>query len=410
MTFRILVFAALLLVPGGSFAKPLPDIPGFEPNLTIYLAKGPANACGQGCDHWIAIEGKVDPGAAARVARFLRGIQDTRLPIYLHSPGGAVEPSYVIGRLLRSRKAIARIGRTVVKGCGADAQVDDACLRIKTAGGEVEAEIDTRHSMCNSACSYLFLGAATREVAPDAAVAVHNSKFTFLVHGHPSAGQIAAFTDKSMARADRERASYIAAMGINRELDALISTVKFENLHILTRPELYRFGVDGREFVETAWTTESAVRSHLRKVAFQKKADGSFRAMEWRLTCENKERARLMFVREFDKDGAGKNSVAVMAGTGKPVALGTSPARIGAFEGWSGILSSDVMKTMLNVQHLQMAEATLLPGGKIDTRIFDIDTTGLEPAWTQLLPACPAAPARVKPLPASPAVVPAPAK
>ena len=168
----------MLLAPGELRAEPVPAAAGFEPKLIIYLARGPANSCGPGCDRWIAVEGIVDAGAAARISRFLRDVKDTRRPIYFHSPGGSVEPAYAIGRLLRSRKAVARVGRTIVAACAAGTQIDDACLKIKNGGGEVEAAISTYHAMCNSACSYLFLGATTREVAPDAAVAVHNSKLT----------------------------------------------------------------------------------------------------------------------------------------------------------------------------------------------------------------------------------------
>ena len=97
-----------------------------------------------------------------------------------------MEQSYVIGRLLRSRKAVARVGRTIATACAAGTQVDAACLRTKAAGGEVEAELTTYHAMCNSACGYLFLGATSREVAPDAALAVHNSRLVFVFHGHPA--------------------------------------------------------------------------------------------------------------------------------------------------------------------------------------------------------------------------------
>ncbi len=193
MTLRALLIAAFVLAHGEVRAKPLPDHPDVPPTLTIYLAKGPANSCGMGCDRWIAVEGTVDQGAASRVSRFLRGVKDTKRPIYFHSPGGAVEQAYTIGRLLRSRKAVARIGRTIVAACAAGTQADDACLKIKNAGGEVEAEISTARSMCNSACSYLFLGATTREVAPDATMAVHSSKLTFIIHGHPPPKLLAAF-------------------------------------------------------------------------------------------------------------------------------------------------------------------------------------------------------------------------
>ena len=400
MIFRGLLLAALLLVPGASRApKPPAGTAEFAPKLTIYLAKGPPNSCGPGCDRWIAIEGDVDHDAAARISHFLRDVKDTQRPIYLHSPGGEVDEAYRIGRLLRSRKAVARIGRTIVAGCAEDRQVDDACLKIKNAGGEVEAELTTRNAMCNSACGYLFLGATSREVAPDATMAVHNSKLRLTFLGHPSAQQVAIFTGRGVVKADRERASYIAAMGISHELNDLIRTVKFESMHLLTRPELYGFGIDTRAMVETPWTLETAARPYIRKAALARKQDGaSFRTMEWRLFCENKDRARLMFVREFDKDAAGKSSVVMMAGLEKPVSFDVFPARTGSFEAWSGTIASGAMKAVLAANRLQMAEGVLMPDGKLNQETFEIDTSGLEPAWTKLLASCPTAPKNAKPL------------
>jgi hypothetical protein len=152
---------------------------------------GAPDSCGPGCDRWIAVEGEVDAGAAARIRRFLADAKDIRRPFYFHSPGGAVEQSYVIGRRLRGRKAIARVGRTLATACGGGTQVDAVCLKIKTAGGEIEAELNTRNAMCNSACSYLFLGATTREVAPDAVVAVPNSKLTHRMRTRPAIDRVA---------------------------------------------------------------------------------------------------------------------------------------------------------------------------------------------------------------------------
>jgi hypothetical protein len=410
MTFRAICLAALLFVHGAARAEPLPANAGFAPKLIIYLARGPANSCGPGCDHWIAVEGMVDQAAATRIGRFLREVKDRERPIYFHSPGGVVEPAYVIGRMLRSRKVVARVGRTIVTACAAGTQVDDACLKIKTGGGEVEAEISTYHAMCNSACGYLFLGATTREVAPDAALAVHSSKLTLVVRGHPPPQLVAAYRERSMARADRERALFIQAMGISRDLNDLIRTVKFENLHVLERPELYRFGIDTRTMVETDWTLDSAARPYIRKVVVAKRNDGaSFRTMEWRLFCENKDRARLIFAREFDKDAAGTSSVILMAGSEKPVTFGTIPARIGTYEAWSGTIASGAMKSMLSVPRLQIGEGTLTPDGKTSQEMLDIGTAGLEPAWSRLFESCPAAPTNEKPVMATPSLAGAPA-
>ena len=395
MMLRLLLLAALLLVHGELRAEPAAEKAGFASKLMIYAAKGPANSCGPGCDRWIAVEGEVDGGAASRIRRFLHDVKDSQRPIYFHSPGGSVEQSYAIARLLRGRKAVARVGRTFATGCAGGTQVDAACIKIKTAGGEVEAQLTTRNAMCNSACSYLFLGATTREVAPDAAMAVHNSKLTLVVRGHASARQIADFRDRGMAKADRERAAFVVSMGISRDLDDLIKTVKFESLHILTRTELYRFGIDTRPLPETAWTLETAVRPFVRKVAAAKRGDGaSFRTMEWRLFCENGNRARLMFVREFEQGAAGMSTVLMMAGAEKAMAFGKFPARVGKFEVWSDIVAPDAMQSMLGTSRLQMDEGTVTSEGKTNLATFDIDTLGLEASWAQLLTSCPANNAR----------------
>ncbi|MCC8944419.1 ATP-dependent Clp protease proteolytic subunit [Bradyrhizobium sp. Arg62] len=417
MFSRLLFFVALLLIPGVLRAEETPvQKAGFAKKLTIYLAHGPANACGAGCDRWIAIEGEIDREAAQRIRTFLFAVKDRQLPIYLHSPGGNVEQSYGIARFLRAHKAIARVGRTVVPACSTGTQIDAACLKIKAAKGEVEAELATRNAMCVSACAYLFLGATSREVAPDSVLAVHNSKLMFVVHGHPPAQVVADFRRREMVSADRDRNVFLAAMGISHELSDLIKSVKFEDLHVLTRPELYRFGIDTRPLPETLWAVEKETRPYVRKIVQQKRADGSaFRMMEWRLFCESKDRGRLMFVREFEEGAAGKTTVLMMAGATKTVAFGRS-ARFGKYEVWSEAVTSDIVKAMLAAPHLQIGESPPATDAKPDAKsdvksdtksglaTFDIGTIGLEQGWTQLLASCPAAttgPKPASPLPAA---------
>jgi len=200
-------------------------------------------------------------------------------------------------------------------------------------------------------------------------------------------------------------------MGINHELTDLIRTVKFESLHVLTRTELYRFGVDTRSLSETPWTLEAGSRPFVRKIAFAKQDDGaSFRMMEWRLFCENKDRPRLMFAREFDEGAAGKSTVTMMAGPEKSVAFGKSPARVGKYEVWNDTIAPDAMKAMLLAPTLKIGEDTSNADAKTKLVTFDIDTSGLEPAWTQLMASCPAAPVYAKPVLPSPSVSAAPAQ
>jgi hypothetical protein len=196
-------------------------------------------------------------------------------------------------------------------------------------------------------------------------------------------------------------------MGIDHELDDLIKTVKFETVHLLTRPELYRFGIDKRDLSETLWMLESADRPYVRKFALARKADGSeFRQMEWRLFCENQQRARLMFVREFDPGAAGTLSVVLMAGSEKSLAFGKFPARAGKYEVWSDALAPDTIKAVLDAPKLEIGEGASSPDGKTNLAIIDIDNSGLQQGWTQLLTSCPAAPGA--PTLASPAAAIAP--
>jgi hypothetical protein len=72
------------------------------------------------------------------------------------------------------------------------------------------------------------------------------------------------------------------------------------------------------------------------------------------------------------------------------VAFGQTPARVGKYEIWSDIVASDRMQAMLAASRLQMGEGELAAEGKAQLATFDIDTLGLEPAWTRLLASCPA--------------------
>jgi hypothetical protein len=170
---------------------------------------------------------------------------------------------------------------------------------------------------------------------------------------------------------------------------------------------------------ETPWTLEAASHPYVRKIAVAKQADGaSFRTMEWRLFCENKDRARLTFVREADQGGGGLKTMMLAAGADKSVAFGRYPARVGKYEVWSDVVAPDAMQAMLAASRLQMGEGTLSAEGKTSLTTFDIDTLGLGASWTQLLASCPTNTARpaasssslnVNPAPAIPATPAAPA-
>jgi len=185
-----------------------------------------------------------------------------------------VKQALAMGRMLRNDKAMARVGRTLVKGCAAGLQIDDACLKLKQSGDQTDAEITTRGAMCNSACPFALFGAVTREIAPDALLAIHSPHLTLtFLRGRPSEALRAEAMRRALERADHNTSKYVAEMGIDRGLLDLQRTIKFEDRHVLTRDEIFRFGIDRREFVETPWLLETGTRVFLRKLAAEKQEE-----------------------------------------------------------------------------------------------------------------------------------------
>ena len=114
-----------------------------------------------------------------------------------------------------------------------------------------------------------------------------------------------------------------------------------------------------------------------------------------------------MFVREYDQGAAGTISVALMAGSEKPLAFGKLPARAGKYEVWNDTLAPDAIKAMLDAPKLQMGEGSSSPDGMTNMSIIEFDNSGLQQAWTQLLTSCPAArPDGSRPGPLHPAPAP----
>src|SRR6266851_4712828 len=86
-----------------AIVRPTDTRPSDPPPMTFFVATGEADACGSGCEAWIAAEGKIDIEAAQRLRRLLAKLARRRLPIFLHSGGGSVLGAIELGRLIRSR-------------------------------------------------------------------------------------------------------------------------------------------------------------------------------------------------------------------------------------------------------------------------------------------------------------------
>jgi hypothetical protein len=381
-----LAFSTLLVAhsAGGALAVEKP-----MDKLAIYAAKGPPDSCGPGCDHWIAIEGRVDEGSAARVERFLRERKDIQQPIYFNSPGGAMRDGLAIGRLLRARKAIGRVGRTIVDACPGT-QTDDACTLIKTMREEVVATVTSRGAVCGSACTFMLFGAPTREVAPDAIVAVHGARIAPQFRINVNAAQREEAIARMHAEADRLTSAFVEEMGISRIAMALADSVSPDDLHVLTRRELYGFRIDTRTQVETAWIMQKGPAPSVQKIV-EVKTNSGFRKFEWRLVCGRGADVRLIVAASGARDQIGVGVITLAAGA-KPPTFTRLLTGAGPNEIWTAVISPEAMAEMLAASRLPVGEG-VLPEPNTASIAFDIDTTGLRPALAELTSACQQAPA-----------------
>lgn len=232
-----------------------------RPPIEFVVVKGAPNACGPGCDSWIAAEGSIDADAAARLRHVLEKLGKLKLPIYFNSQGGNLLQGLEIGRMLRARGMTASVARTLPAKC-LSKRTPDWCAGLISAIPESEAVLWTYNARCVSACALAFFGAANREVAPNALLGVHS---TFVYFAHPprraTQSQLDRASEKGMQRLENMLSSYVAEMKLSKELFKLIWNTKFEDMHYLTRAELLELGIDRRAQMRAASAATSVPAS-----------------------------------------------------------------------------------------------------------------------------------------------------
>jgi hypothetical protein len=389
-----LVQRALL---AGLFALTCTSIPAAsaetsaEP-MAFYIATGAPNACGVGCNRWIAVEGQIDANAASRFRKFLQRVKDRNLPIYFASPGGNVDQAIAMGGMLRERGAVARVGRTVVSECGFEAQDSAQCLKVKQSGNEVHAGLWTRGAICVSACPYLILGAPTREIAADAVVGVHSARVVVaFTGGTPTREMRVAATERGRERIDRSLSSYLKRMGGETALLDLARTVRFEDMHVLTREEIARFGIDRRDFVETPWTFENAARGVVYKTVSQRDGtDGPYRTTHWRLFCLDGDRFELDYQRQAPGNSLLPTvSISNAPATSNSLYFRPPPAKRQGFEVWGLSLTKAAFRSFTSAPQFDFTETALADGKRL-ARTTRLSSEGLAGALEKLTATCPA--------------------
>ena len=312
-------------------AEPAPKLKGAAANLeqpiVFYLAKGAPGACGPGCSEWIAAEGKIDPGAEPRLWELLRKLgNDRKPPVYFHSPGGSVTAGLQIGRLMRARGLTVGVGWTLPTACDRKDPDAPACDALKRAGRELPAELDIASGFCASSCSYAILGGAVRYVGVGASVGIHDAfpsptKRTFDANGRivDEAQPISAENAREgLAQAYRVIAGYVTAMGVSVDLVKAAHAIPSSTMRILTREDLFAFGIDRRDTVESGWSLvdKASGVSAIKLIETKDGNSGTFRRAMVSLTCRDAKTVGLHYVYQVgaDADG-GQAALRLIAGS-----------------------------------------------------------------------------------------------
>jgi hypothetical protein len=362
--------------------------------MTFYVVKGAPASCGRGCDSWIEAEGKIDIDTPARFKAVLDRVGDRNLPIYFASPGGNLGRAMTLGNMLHSRPIAARVGRTVVQECGFEAQDSEVCIELKNLGRELHGELLT-DAVCASACPYFFVGAAVHEVAPDAVLAVHSPK-VMPNPRRPNVPVTAAADQRGHERIDGMAAVYLAKMGVDAELLALTKTIKFEDIHVLTRDEIARFGFDRRDSVETRWMFGNGWRFgndglNMQKIAVVRRpGETSFRLLQWRVTCSDADHFVLDFRRPVSVS-PNVSSVSIAGDDSRPISFKPSPVTASGREQWVLPLPRSDLQSLMDRPQVELTETSPDADVRRIQQTIKLSNEGWAHAQATLLATCPPA-------------------
>ena len=255
------------------------------PPMDVFIVKSSAPNCEPNCPAWIAAQGTIRPGAVAKLRKVLKQLGKQKLPILIESPGGTVEESLVLGRLIRASGLEIVVAKTELQTC---ARSDAICLARKVRGirtGKPNAYL----AVCASACAFTLAGGTRRIVGRTSLVGVHEvasyrttvrilqkykisqSHFLGVPTGEKkriliSSKKVSEKTEqvKTAEIEYKKLAAYFSEMGIGEKINGLMRAAPHKSIHVLTREELTatRLATDGmavEDVVQAVRLSTSAV-------------------------------------------------------------------------------------------------------------------------------------------------------
>jgi len=205
--------SAVLLACGSTPEKPVPGtyFPAEDEGYLHITAVAPGYAGREPADRrWlIYLEGYIDTGATARLARTIDRERIGGAVVYFDSPGGHVLEAMDLGRLLRARRYSTSVGE-------------------RTPGGAAP-----RAGRCYSACPIAFAGGVHRSLEPGSVLGMHRARNSVPVPDEPAFQGVVTGQLKD----------YLAQMGIGRDLVTIMVAVPNDTIRELTADESVTLGL-----------------------------------------------------------------------------------------------------------------------------------------------------------------------
>ena len=348
-----------------------------QQRLIFFIAKGPPDACGQGCNEWIAADGMIDPEAAQRFREFLDQTGRRGLPVFFNSLGGSASQAIAIGLTLRQHRMTAGVGRSFPNSCRA--AKPDECRRIAQSKLEQEARLVTFDARCASGCVYALLGASVRQVARYAQIGTHAPRYVGPLKGPEPP------SPPSINIVDDELRGYVVEMGEDPGLIDAAADVSPDRIHWMSREEIKRFGIETHGYFETPWTAhqETGERYVISKSWTREDTGaGGYYTTVIRLRCSNSFGYVLAYRSELPFASTGDTQVRV-ATAGNGLQLTRLQANSDGAVWYTTVDSSTMQRTATEAK-LGIMEAR----GATHSRAFDLSTDGLSEALGRLQRHC----------------------
>lgn len=347
--------------------------------MIFLAAKGDANACGAGCNEWIAAEGAFDPGAPQRLRDLLGTLNGRDLPIYFNSKGGNLGAAHAIAQILRERKMTAGIGRTLLEGCRGQVADDQACRRLMQSKPGLKARLRTADADCRSACVFALIGASIRQVAANARIAVHSPHIYM---------DLPPERRPKMEDVFRAQKLHAIGLGIDPGLVDAAAKVPSNGGHVLSRAEIARFGIETRGVYETPWMTHPLQGNVVLKSITQPKGvDGKdYRTTRIRVGCLGATVVTFGYRRELAADEIGVPTVVRISAGDREFVLWGRPKDDAAE--LAATTDAKFVRNAMAAPSIVVTEAFTPPNAPSWSRETRLSTGGLAKASEGLLKDC----------------------